>query len=369
MRVAVIGAGSWGTTFASLRCTNGPTVLWARRAAVAEEIQRHHANADYLPGVALASTLTATTSLAEAMTDANAVAVAVPSQRFRGVLSALAPHLPDGVPIVSLAKGLEQRTRQRMTEVVGEIAPGHPVGVLTGPNLAGEIVAGQPAASVLAMADDALATELQLAFSTESFRVYTSDDVIGCEVAGALKNVTAIAAGMADGMGLGDNARAAIVTRGLAELTRLAVALGGDARTCAGLAGLGDLVATCSSERSRNHQVGVALGRGRALAEVEAATRTVAEGVRSAPVVCELGVELGIEVPIAEQTAAVCAGQASAGDALAALMHRRPRRELHGLDSEVPGVSSERRHRPVEVNRVESPDVAIERDGRSHRGE
>jgi glycerol-3-phosphate dehydrogenase (NAD(P)+) len=333
MRVTVIGAGSWGTTFASLRCTNGPTVLWARRATVAEEIERRHANTDYLPGIALPATLRATASLGEAVADAEAVAVAVPSQRFRSVLSALAPHLPPGVPIVSLAKGLEQSTRRRMTEVVTELAAGHPAGVLTGPNLAGEIVTGQPAASVLAMADDALAAALQWAFSTEWFRVYTNDDVVGCEVAGALKNVTAIAAGMADGMGLGDNARAAIVTRGLAELTRLAVALGGEARTCAGLAGLGDLVATCSSDKSRNHQVGVALGRGRHLAEVEASTRTVAEGVRSAPVVCELGAELGVEVPIAEQTAAVCAGKASAADALATLMQRRPRRELHGLDS------------------------------------
>ncbi|CAN5669780.1 NAD(P)H-dependent glycerol-3-phosphate dehydrogenase [soil metagenome] len=331
MRLAVIGAGSWGTTFASLRCGNGPTVLWARRAAVAEEVERHHTNADYLPGIVLSASLRATASLAGAVADADAIAIAVPSQRFRGVLAALAPHLAPGVPVVSLAKGLEQRTRRRMTEVVAELAPGHPVGVLTGPNLAGEIISGRPAASVLAMADDALAAELQQAFATESFRVYTNDDVVGCEVAGALKNVTAIAAGMSDGMGLGDNARAAIVTRGLAELTRLAVALGGDARTCAGLAGLGDLVATCSSEKSRNHQVGVALGRGLDLAEVEAATRTVAEGVRSAPVVCELGAELSVEVPIAEQTAAVCAGRASAEDALAALMHRRPRRELHGL--------------------------------------
>ncbi len=333
MHVAVIGAGSWGTTFASLCCDNGPTVLWARRGAVAEEIERSHTNADYLPGIVLAPGLRATASLAEAVSEADTVAVAVPSQRFRGVVAALAPHLPAGVPIVSLAKGLEQGTRRRMTEVVAELAAGHPVGVLTGPNLAGEIVSGQPAASVLAMADDALGAALQAAFSTESFRVYTSDDVIGCEVAGALKNVTAIAAGMSDGMGLGDNARAAIVTRGLAELTRLAVALGGDARTCAGLAGLGDLVATCSSDKSRNHQVGVALGRGLGVAEAEAATRTVAEGVRCAPVVCELGVELGVEVPIAEQTAAVCAGRASAADALAALMHRRPRRELHGFGS------------------------------------
>ncbi|CAN5138073.1 NAD(P)H-dependent glycerol-3-phosphate dehydrogenase [soil metagenome] len=331
MRVAVIGGGSWGTTFASLRCGNGPTVLWTRRPALAEEVTSRHTNGDYLPGIVLPEALRATASLAEAVAGVDAVAVAVPSQRFRAVLGALTPHLPPGVPVVSLAKGLEQGTRRRMTEVIAEVAPGHPVGVLTGPNLAAEIVIGRPAASVLAMTDDALVAELQLAFTTEFFRVYTNDDVTGCEVAGALKNVIAIAAGMADGMSLGDNARAAIVTRGLAELTRLAVALGGDAPTCAGLAGLGDLVATCSSEKSRNHQLGVALGRGRDLDEVVAATRTVAEGVRSAPVVCELGAELGVEVPIAEQTAAVCSGRSSAEDALAALMHRPPRPELHGF--------------------------------------
>lgn len=331
MRVAVIGAGSWGSTFASLRCGNGPTVLWARRRALAEEIDRGHTNGDYLPGIALPAALEATASLAEAVAGVDAVAVAVPSQRFRAVLEALAPHLPPGVPVVSLAKGLEQRSRSRMTEVVAQEAPGHPVGVLTGPNLASEIIAGRPAASVLAMTDETLAAELQMAFTTDSFRVYTNCDVTGCEVAGALKNVIAIAAGMADGMGLGDNARAALVTRGLAELTRLAVALGGDARTCAGLAGLGDLVATCSSEKSRNHQLGVALGRGRRLEEVVAATRTVAEGVRSAPVVCELGAEFGVEVPIAEQTASVCAGRSSPERALTTLMHRPPRPELHGF--------------------------------------
>lgn len=329
-RVAVIGAGSWGTTFAALRCGNGPTVLWARRSELAEELDREHTNRTYLPGVKLPGSLRATASLAEAVDGADAVAVAVPTHGFRAVLVELAGHLSDGVPMVSLAKGLEQGSRQRMTEVIAEVLPGHAVGVLTGPNLAGEIVAGRPAASVLAMTDDGAAAELQPAFTTDTFRVYTNADVIGCEVAGAFKNVVAIAAGMSDGMALGDNARAAIVTRGLAELTRLAVALGGDLRTCAGLAGLGDLVATCSSPRSRNHQVGVELGRGRPLEEVVAEMRTVAEGVKSAPVVCELGAELGVEVPIAEQTDAVCHGGRPVEGALTALMNRRPRPELHG---------------------------------------
>ncbi len=331
VRVAVIGAGAWGTTFAALRCANGPTVLWARRATLAAEIDKAHVNPAYLPGVVLPTGLRATASLAEAVGDVDALAVAVPTHGVRTVLEALAADLAPGVPVVSLAKGLEQGSRKRMTEVIAEVLPGHPVGALTGPNLAGEIVADRPAASVLAMADQTTASVLQRAFSTESFRVYTNDDVVGCEVAGALKNVVAIAAGMADGMDLGDNARAALVTRGLAELTRLAVALGGDPRTCAGLAGLGDLVATCSSTRSRNHQLGVELGRGRALAAIVADLRSVVEGVRTAPVACELGAELGVEVPIAEQTAAVCRGERSAADALAALMHRRPRPELHGL--------------------------------------
>ncbi|MBW3579788.1 MAG: NAD(P)-dependent glycerol-3-phosphate dehydrogenase [Actinobacteria bacterium] len=340
VRVAVIGAGAWGTTFAALRCANGPTVLWARRTALATEIDRAHTNRAYLPGAVLTPALRATADLAEAVHDVDAVAVAVPTHGFRAVLEALAADLPPGVPVVSLAKGLEQGTHKRMTEVVAEVLPGHPAGALTGPNLASEILADRPAASVLALAEPATARTLQAAFSTDGFRVYTNDDVIGCEVAGALKNVVAIAAGMADGMDLGDNARAALVTRGLAELTRLAVALGGDPRTCAGLAGLGDLVATCSSTRSRNHQLGVELGRGRTLAAIVAGRRSVIEGVGTAPVVCELGAELAVEVPIADQTLAVCRGERSPADALAALMHRRPRSELHGLaPAEGPGAA------------------------------
>ncbi len=331
MRVAVIGAGSWGTTFAALRCANGPTTLWARRRALADEVESAHTNAAYLPGVRLPPALRATASLVEAVRRADVLAVAVPTHGFRAVLARLAGHLPSGIPVVSLAKGLEEQSRKRMTEVIGEVLPGHPAGVLTGPNLAREIIARQPAASVLAMADEGAAIALQPAFGTEAFRVYTNGDVIGCEVAGAFKNVVAIAAGMVDGMGLGDNAKAAIVTRGLAELTRLSSALGGDPRTCAGLAGLGDLVATCGSAKSRNHQVGVQLGLGRSLSEIVAGTDMVAEGVKSAPVVCELGADLGVEVPIAEQTLAVCQGDRSPADALAVLMHRQLRPELHGL--------------------------------------
>jgi glycerol-3-phosphate dehydrogenase (NAD(P)+) len=336
-RIGVVGAGSWGTTFAALQCRDNPTTLWARRADLAAEIDRESTNRRYLPGVQLPRSLRATGSLAEVVAGADVVAVAVPTHGFRAVVRDLAPHLPAGVPVISLAKGLEQRTRKRMTEVIGEVLPGHPCGVLTGPNLAGEIQAGQPAASVLAMADEAAASALQPALCTDTFRIYTNDDVVGCEVAGAFKNVVAIAAGMADGMGLGDNTRAAIVTRGLAEISRLGAALGGDPRTFAGLAGLGDLVATCGSPRSRNHQVGVALGEGRSLEAVVAEMSMVAEGVKSAPVVCELGDELGVEVPIAEQTVAVCEGRRQVSDALAELMHRPPRKELHGLDDATMG--------------------------------
>ncbi len=331
MRVAVVGAGSWGTTFAGLLTANGPTRLWARRPALAEEINQRRTNAVYLPRTRLPSGLRATADLAEAVAGAEVVAVAVPTQGFRPVLEALATVLDAGVPVVSLVKGLERHTRRRMSEVVAEVLPGHPTGALTGPNLAREIAAGLPAAAVLAMGDEGVAARLQQAFGTEAFRVYTNGDVIGCEISGALKNVVAIAAGMSDGLELGDNARAAIVTRGLAELTRLAVALGGDPRTCAGLAGLGDLVVTCSSDKSRNHQVGVALGRGRSLAEVVAELHMVAEGIEGAEVVCQLGAELGVEVPIAEQTASVCAGRLGAAEALGALMQRRLRSELHGL--------------------------------------
>lgn len=330
--MAVIGAGSWGTTVAHLVAHNVPTVLWARDPAVADEISREHANSRYLAGHRLHPSLEATADLGEALDGADVVVMGVPSHGFRETLVRARPHVRAWVPVISLAKGLEQGTRKRMTEVINEELPGHPHGVLTGPNLAREILDGHAAASVLAVSDPTIATRLQGVFATELFRVYTNDDVVGCELAGALKNVMAIASGMADGLGAGDNTRAAVITRGLAELTRLGVALGGNPMTFAGLAGMGDLVATCISPQSRNRHVGEQLGRGRRIEEVVAEMRMVAEGVRTAPVVMELAAEHGVEMPIAEQVCAVVNRGRPASEAYRGLLRRRPRREMHGID-------------------------------------
>jgi glycerol-3-phosphate dehydrogenase (NAD(P)+) len=255
----------------------------------------------------------------------------VPSHGFRAVLSDAAGHLAPGVPLVSLTKGVEQGTLLRMTEVMAQAAPGHPCAVLTGPNLVDEIVAGHPTASVVASDDADLAEALQQLFSTGSFRVYTNPDVVGCELGGALKNVVAIAAGIADGMGFGDNTRAALITRGVAELTRLGVALGGHPLTFGGLTGMGDLVATCCSRHSRNRWVGEELARKRPLAEITAGTRMVAEGVRTSAAVAELAARVDVEMPIAEQVVAVLDGRIPPAEVVAVLMGRRVKSELHGL--------------------------------------
>ena len=331
MRIAVVGAGSWGTTVASLAARNCPAVLWARRREVADEVRSAHTNTTYLPGFDLPPALEATASLEEAVQGADVLVMAVPSQGFRSVLEDLAPHVRPWVPVVSLSKGLEQGTNKRMTQVVHDVLPGHPAGVLTGPNLAKEVMAGHPAAAVVAMADERVALSLQPVFATDAFRTYTNLDIVGCELAGALKNVMAIAAGMVDGMGFGDNTKATMMTRGLAELTRLGVALGGDPFTFSGLAGMGDLVATCSSSQSRNHHVGTELGRGRSLDEVIAEMNMVAEGVKSSKVVCELGRVNGVEMPIADEVHAVCHEGRSAAEALSNLMHRQLRAETHGM--------------------------------------
>ncbi|HYD09430.1 MAG TPA: NAD(P)H-dependent glycerol-3-phosphate dehydrogenase [Acidimicrobiales bacterium] len=331
MRVAVIGAGSWGTTVAAIASKNGPTTLWARKQDVADEVNAQHTNESYLPEALLPPELRATADLAEAVHDADVVVMAVPSHGFRDVLADAVPHVRAWVPVVSLSKGLEQGTSKRMTEVVNDLLPEHPAGVLTGPNLAKEIMGGQPAASVVAMADDRIADGLQPVFAAPAFRVYTNLDIVGCEVAGALKNVMAIAAGMAFGMGFGDNTKATLMTRGLAELTRLGVAMGGDPLTFSGLAGMGDLVATCMSPQSRNHRVGLELGKGRSVEEIVSEMNMVAEGVKTSRVVCDLARQLGVEMPIAEQVDAVCHRGVSAQDALLSLMARPSRAEHHGL--------------------------------------
>ena len=328
INVAVVGAGSWGTTVAALAASNTPTVLWARRAELAVQIATEHVDGDYLPGHALPEQLRATASLAEAVSSADVLVMAVPSHGYREVAAEAAKYLRPWVPVVSLTKGLERASRKRMSEVTRDEMPGHPVAVLTGPNLAKEILTGQPAASVVAIDDADIAAELQRIFSRPSLRVYTNDDVVGCEVGGVVKNVIAIAAGMAEGMGFGDNTRATLITRGLAEMTRLGLAMGGHAGTFAGLAGMGDLIATCSSKQSRNSTVGFQLGQGRMIDEVVGSMQMVAEGVKSSPSVLDLARRHGVDMPITEQVVAVCHQGRSARDAVASLMGRSRKSEL-----------------------------------------
>ncbi|MDP1792645.1 MAG: NAD(P)H-dependent glycerol-3-phosphate dehydrogenase [Acidimicrobiales bacterium] len=330
-RVAVIGAGSWGTAVAAIAAANASTVLWARREALADQIAKDHVNGDYLPDLPLPDSLEATCDLRLATEGADVVVMGTPSHGFRAVLTELAPWLGAGVPIVSLSKGFEEGTQLRMTEVIAEVCPGHPAGVLTGPNLAKEVLQGSPAAAVVAFEDDDVAERLQALFSTGTFRVYRNDDVVGCEVAGALKNVMALAAGFADGMGFGDNTKAALMTRGLAELTRLGVALGGSPITFAGLAGMGDLVATCSSRQSRNRHVGEQLGKGRKIDEIIAEMKMVAEGVKTARSVVAIAQRVGVEMPIAEQVVAVLDGEVSASEVIGNLMSRSAKAESHGI--------------------------------------
>ena len=302
-RCAVYGTGSWGTAFALVLADAGCEVtLWGRRAEVVDAINTTRTNPDYLPGTQLPPAVTATTDPALAARDADFVILAVPSQTLRGNLAEWAPLLPEGAVLVSLMKGVELGTAKRMSEVIEEVAKAGPerVAVLSGPNLALEIADRQPAASVVACRDEAVARRLQAACHTPYFRPYTNTDVIGCELGGAVKNVIALAVGIAEGMGLGDNAKASLITRGLAETTRLGLAMGADAHTFAGLAGLGDLVATCSSPLSRNHTFGVNLGRGMTLEQTVAVTRQTAEGVKSCESVLELARRHGVDMPITE---------------------------------------------------------------------
>ena len=284
--------------------------------------------------MALPDALQATTHLDAACTGADVVVMAVPSHGYRAVLELAAPHLAADVPVVSLAKGIERGTLLRMTEVTLDVLTGHDPGrvaVLTGPNLAREVAEGQPAASVIACRDEDTARELQQLCMSRSFRVYTNPDVVGCEVAGAMKNVIAIAAGTAAGLGYGDNTQAALITRGLAEVARLGVALGGEPMTFAGLAGLGDLVATCTSPKSRNRSVGFELGRGRSLDEIVEQSNMVAEGVRSTAALLELAARVGVEMPIASMVGAVLYDGRRPAELVPELMLREAKAELHGL--------------------------------------
>lgn len=330
-RVAVVGAGSWGTTIAHVIAAREPVRLWARRPEVAAEINETHRNSSYLAAHELNKAIVASSSMSATVANAEVVAVAVPSQAFRGALATMAPHLSANASLVSLTKGFEEGSMKRMTEVCAEVVPGHSTAVLTGPNLANEIMDGFPAASVVATADEALGAQVQGLFAGSNLRIYTHHDVVGAETGGALKNVIAIACGVADGLGAGDNSRAAIITRGLAELTRLGVSMGGVPITFAGLAGLGDLVATAISPQSRNRHVGEQLGRGRDLPSIIAEMNMVAEGVKAAQVALRLAREHGVEMPIANLVAQVCDGGISATEAFNLLLARDARPEVYGF--------------------------------------
>jgi len=305
VKVAVVGAGSWGTGLAAHLARSGHVVfLWARDPAQAQEIRDRHQSSRYLPGVTLPA-LGATSDLAEAARDAEIAIVAVPSEFCRGTLRALRPHLGAATTLVSATKGLELGTLRRMSEVAAEEAPGHPVAVLSGPSFALEVAQGQPTTVVVAASALTVAEAVQRAVSSRSFRAYSSDDVIGVELGGALKNVIAIAAGIVGGLGYGHNTVAALITRGLAEISRLAVALGARPDTLSGLAGLGDLVLTCTGDLSRNRRLGHALGAGHSVGEALAELHMVAEGVRTTQAACALAERAGVEMPIAQQMRAV----------------------------------------------------------------
>jgi glycerol-3-phosphate dehydrogenase (NAD(P)+) len=308
-RAAVLGAGSWGTTFAKVLADAGCEVtLHARRPELAKSITEDGENKDYLPGIRLPSAVRATADPAEALLDAGIVVLAVPSQSLRENLTGWTPHLPPGATLLSLMKGIELGTTKRMSEVIREVtgAGADRVAALSGPNLAREIAEEQPAATVIACSDADRALALQAACKTPYFRPYTNPDLVGCELGGAVKNVIALACGVAEGLGFGDNTRASLITRGLAETARLGLALGAELTTFAGLAGLGDLVATCSSPLSRNRTFGEKLGRGMTMEEVQESTRQTAEGVKSCRSVLDLARAHGIDVPITEAVVRVC---------------------------------------------------------------
>lgn len=329
-RAAVMGAGSWGTAFAKVLADAGVSVrLWARRESLAAAINDTHRNPDYFPDIDLPETLSATHDPADALRDAELVVLAIPSQTLRENLGRWRAHLPGDVTLVSLMKGIELGTMMRMSEVIAQTAdvPADRVAVLSGPNLAREIALEQPAATVIACSDHDRAVEIQHACRTSYMRPYTSTDIVGCELGGAVKNVIALACGMAEGMGFGDNTRATLMTRGLAETARLGVKIGAQAATFAGLAGIGDLAATCCSRLSRNRSFGERLGRGETLEEATAHTPQTAEGVKSCRSILDLARANDVEMPITEAIVLICHEGRSASDIVPALMGRRPKRE------------------------------------------
>jgi len=329
-----MGAGMWGTTFAQVLCDAGtPAILWGRRAELVTAINTRHENLDYLPGVALTPKLTASADPAQALAGADAVVLAVPAQSLRRNLTSWLGLLPAGAAFVSLMKGIELGTEHRMSQVIAEVTGAGPdrIAVISGPNLAREIAERQHAATVVASDDDTLAKRLQQACHTGYFRPYTNPDVVGCELGGAVKNVIALGVGIAVGMGFGDNTRATLITRGLAEITRLGAALGADAHTFAGLAGMGDLVATCSSPLSRNRTFGEMIGRGMPVADVRTVTTQVAEGAKSAGPVLDLARRHGVEMPITEVVVGVMDGRIDVSQAAELLTSRSAKPERYGI--------------------------------------
>ena len=326
-RSGIIGGGAWGTGLAvTARRAGRDVVLWAREAEVVAAVNGRHENSLFLPGIALDPDIVATGELAAAAA-ADAVLLVVPAQHLRSIAAALAPVLPAGTPVVLCAKGIESGTGAMMSEIAGELLPEAPLAVLSGPTFAGEVARGLPTAVTLATGDAALGQRLIAALGTRSFRPYLAADVAGAEIGGAVKNVLAIACGIVVGRRLGDNARAALITRGLAEMMRLAVAKGGRAETLMGLSGLGDLTLTCTGIQSRNHSLGIALGEGKALAEILGARRSIAEGVASAAAVAGLAERLAIEMPIVAAVDAIINRGAAIDETIAALLGRPFRSE------------------------------------------
>lgn len=329
-KVAVFGAGSWGTAFSIVLADAGNEVtIWARREEVAETINERRENAEYLPGIELPPQVSATHDVEKAAHGADLVVLATPSQSLRVNLTDWAPHLEPGSVLVSLMKGVELGTLDRMSQVIGEVTGAGPerIAVVSGPNLAKEIAKREPAASVVACADEDMARQLQQRIHSAAFRPYTSPDVLGCELGGAYKNVVALSVGMAVGLGFGDNTTASVITRGLAETARLATALGANPLTLMGLAGLGDLVATCSSPLSRNRTFGEKLGQGMTTEEILATTRQVAEGAKSCSSLLALAQRTGVDAPIAHHVDAVVAGRMTAPEMMDAFIARETKAE------------------------------------------
>jgi glycerol-3-phosphate dehydrogenase (NAD(P)+) len=330
--VAILGAGSWGTALAiHLTRRGAPVRLWARDPELAAVVRATRENSRYLPGIRIPPGVEVTGGLAEALGDAAIVVVAVPSQFLAAVVREAAPHVPPSAVMVSATKGIESERGLRMSEILDELLPGWPVAVLSGPSFAREVALGKPAALVVASADERVARAVQRGLSAPEFRLYTNQDVVGVEIGGALKNVVAIAAGLSDSLDLGENARAALVTRGLAEIVRLGVASGASPLTFAGLAGLGDLVLTCTGSQSRNRALGFAVGQGKSVAQVEAGTRMVAEGVKTVASALELARRRSVTMPICEAVAAVLFDGRPVSEALVRLLSREPRPEEHAV--------------------------------------